>query len=133
MKAVEEKKLELNQTIVKYFPEIKNADKITVGNLLYHRSGIHSFSDDKDYLTWNTQPKTGKEILEIIVKGGSDFEPDSKSAYSNSNFVLLTFILEKSFNKSYNVLVKEYITQPVGLENTALGERINTNNNNKIV
>jgi len=129
MKAVEEKKLELNQTIVKYFPEIKNADKITVGNLLYHRSGIHSFSDDKDYLTWNTQPKTGKEILEIIVKGGSDFEPDSKSAYSNSNFVLLTFILEKSFNKSYNVLVKEYITQPVGLENTALGERINTNNN----
>jgi CubicO group peptidase (beta-lactamase class C family) len=129
MKAVEEKKLGLNQTIDKYFPEIKNADKITVGNLLYHRSGIHSFTDDKDYLAWNTQPKTGKEMLEIIVKGGNDFEPNSKSVYSNSNFVLLTFILEKSFNKPYNVLVKEYITQPVGLKNTGLGGKIDPKNN----
>ncbi len=129
MKAVEENKLDLNQTIDKYFPEIKNADKITVANLLYHRSGIHSFTDDKEYLDWNTQPKTGKELLEIIVKGGSDFEPDTKSAYSNSNFVLLTFIVEKSFGKSYKVLVDELIAKPAGLKNTAFGGKINTGKN----
>ncbi len=129
MKAVEEKKLNLDQTIDKYFPEIKNSDKITIANLLYHRSGIHSFTDDKEYLDWNTQPKTEKEMLEIIVKGGSDFEPDTKSAYSNSNFVLLTFIVEKSWGKPYKVLVDELIAKPAGLKNTALGGKINTDKN----
>lgn len=129
MKAVEEKKLELNQTIDKYFPAIKNAEKITVSNLLYHRSGIHSFTDDKEYLDWNTQPKTEKEMLEIIVKGGSDFEPDSKSVYSNSNFVLLTFIVEKSFGKTYKDLVNEFIAKPAGLKYTGLGGKIDAKNN----
>jgi len=129
MKAVEAKKLELNQTIGKYFPEIKNSDKITIANLLYHRSGIHSFTDDKEYLDWNTEPKTEKEMLDIIKKGGSDFEPDSKSVYSNSNFVLLTFIVEKSLGKPYKVLVDEFIAKPAGLKNTRLGGKINTKNN----
>lgn len=129
LKAMEEGKLNLNQTIAGYFPDIKNADKITIENLLYHRSGIHSFTDDKEYLTWNTQPKSEKEMIDIIVKGGSDFEPDSKSQYSNSNFVLLTFILEKTLSKPYGELLKEYITQPLGLNNTSLGGKINTSEN----
>ncbi len=126
MKAVEEKKLDLNQTIGKYFPTIKNASKITIENLLYHRSGIHSFTSDSAYLTWNTQQKTEKEMIDIIARAGIDFEPDSKSEYSNSNFVLLTFILEKTFRKSYAELLKEYIVQPLGLKNTSLGGKINT-------
>jgi len=125
LKAVEEGMLVLNQTIDKYFPSIKNSEKITIENLLYHRSGIHSFTSDKDYLTWNTQPKTEKEMIDIIAEGGSDFEPDTKSEYSNSNYVLLTFILEKTFGKSYAGLLKEYIAQPAGLENTFLGGTIN--------
>jgi len=126
LKAVEEKKLELSQTIDKYFPSIKNADKITIENLLQHRSGIHSFTNDKDYLTWNTQARTEKEMIDIIANGGSDFEPGSKSEYSNSNFVLLTFILEKTFRQPYSELLRKYITQPVGLDNTFLGGKINT-------
>lgn len=129
LKAVEEKKLDLNQTIYKYFPTIKNAKKITVKLLLSHRSGIHNFTDDKDYLTWNTQPKTEKEMVEIITKGGSDFKPDSKGEYSNSNFVLLTYILEKTFAKSYSELLQEYIFQPIGLTNTYVFGKINPDKN----
>ena len=128
LKAVEEKKLDLNQTIDKWFPTIKNAKKITVNYLLSHRSGIHNFTDDKDYLTWNTQPKTEKEMVEIITKGGSDFEPNSKAEYSNSNFVLLTYILEKTFKKSYSDLLQNYIVKPIGLTNTYVFGKINTNN-----
>ncbi len=128
LKAVEEKKLALNQTIDKWFPNIKNAEKITVRHLLSHRSGIHNFTDDKDYLTWNTQPKTEKEMVEIIAKGGSDFLPDSKAAYSNSNFVLLTYILEKTFAKSYSALIQEYIAQPIGLTHTYVFGKINPAN-----
>jgi len=129
LKAVEQKKLDLNQTIDKWFPTIKNAKKITVKHLLSHRSGIHNFTDDKDYLTWNTQPKTEKEIIEIISKGGSDFNPDSKAEYSNSNFVLLTYILEKTFTKSYSDLLQEFIVKPIGLTNTYVFGKINPSNN----
>ncbi|HPF50565.1 MAG TPA: serine hydrolase domain-containing protein [Draconibacterium sp.] len=129
LKAVEEKKLQLNQPIENYFPTIKNAGKITIENMLYHRSGIHNFTEDKNYMTWNTQPKTEKEMIEIISKGGSDFEPDSKFQYSNSNFVLLTYILEKALQKDYSELLKEYITQPLDLKNTYLGGKINSTQN----
>ncbi|TZF86396.1 beta-lactamase family protein (plasmid) [Pedobacter sp. BS3] len=126
LKAVEGKKLDLSQTIDQYFPAIKNAAKITIKDLLSHRSGIPNFTNEKDYLTWHTQPKTEAEMVAIIAKAGSDFEPGSKAEYSNSNFVLLTYILEKSFKKSYTELLKEYITQPIGLVNTYLGGKIKT-------
>lgn len=129
LRAVEQKKLDLNQTIDKWFPTVKNAEKITIKHLLSHRSGIHNFTDDKDYLTWNTQPKTEKEMVEIISKGGSDFEPDSKAEYSNSNFVLLTYILEKTYTKSYSDLLQEFIVKPIGLTNTYVFGKINPNNN----
>ncbi|GAB1374294.1 serine hydrolase domain-containing protein [Bacteroidales bacterium] len=129
LKAVEENKLNINQTIDKWFPVILNAKEITVKHLLSHRSGIHNFTNNKDYLTWNTQPKTEKELVEIIVKGGSDFNPDSKAEYSNSNFVLLTFILEKTFSKSYSDLLQEFIVKPLGLTNTYVFGKINPLNN----
>lgn len=129
LKAAEEKKLDLNQTIDKWFPTIKNANKITVKQLLSHRSGIHNFTNDDDYMTWNTQPKTEKEMLEIIAKGSSDFEPDSKAEYSNSNFVLLTYILEKTYAKTFADLVQKNIVKPLGLTNTYVFGKINTKNN----
>ena len=129
LKAAEEKKIDLNQTIDKWFPSITNAKEITVKHLLSHRSGIHNFTDDKDYLTWNTQPKTETKLIEIIQKGGSDFKPDSKAEYSNSNFVLLSYILEKIFAKSYSDLLQEFIVKPIGLTNTYVFGKINPNNN----
>ncbi len=129
LKAVEEKKITLDQTIEKYFSTIKNAGKITIQHLLTHQSGIHNFTDNKEYLEWHTQHKTEKEMVEIISKGGSDFEPGSKSQYSNSNFVLLTYILEKDLKKSYAALLKEYIVQPLGLKNTYLGGPVDTAKN----
>lgn len=129
LKAVEERKLNLNQTIKNFFPSIKNVEKITIENLLNHQSGIHDFTDQDDYRTWNTQSMTEKQMTEVIAKGGSDFNPGSKAEYSNSNYVLLTYILEKSYKKSYSELLREYITKPIGLKNTYFGSTINTANN----
>jgi CubicO group peptidase (beta-lactamase class C family) len=128
LKAVEEKKLTLDQTIDKWFPSIINANKITVKYLLSHRSGIHNFTDERDYLTWYTQKKTEKEMVEIIEKIGSDFNPDSKAAYSNSNFLLLSYILEKTYVKSYSELLQELIVKPISLKNTYVFGKINPNN-----
>lgn len=129
LKAVEENKLNINQTIDIYFPTIENAKKITIGNLLNHRSGIHNFTNDEEYLKYNTQPKSEKEMVEIISKGKSDFEPDSKGDYSNSNYVLLSYILEKTYKKSFKEILNTKIIKPLGLKNTYFGGKTNIQDN----
>lgn len=129
MKAVEEEKIKLEDTLDKFFPEVKNADKISVENLLNHRSGIHNFTDDALYMMYNTQPKSRKEMLDIIVASGTDFEPNEKSAYSNSNYVLLSYLLEDIYKKTFSEIVKEKIVTPLALNNTFFGEKINPKNN----
>ena len=128
-RAIEDNKLILNQTIDIFFPAIGNASKITIEHLLYHRSGIQSFTDDASYLSWNTQPKTEQEMIEIISKAGSDFEPDTNIKYSNAGFVLLTYILEKIYQKPYYEILEEKIIKPLGLKNTYYGKKINTKDN----
>jgi D-alanyl-D-alanine carboxypeptidase len=88
LKAFEDSKLNLDQTIAKFFPTVKNASQITIRQLLLHRSGIYNFTDAEDYKTWMTQARTEKEMVEIIAKGASDFEPGTRTQYSNSNYVL---------------------------------------------
>ena len=128
-KAVEEKKIALNQTIEIYFPTIENATKITIGNLLNHRSGIHNFTNNPDYLKYNTEPKSEEQMVAIIAKGKSDFEPNSKADYSNSNYVLLSYILQKAYKKPYAAILKDKITKPLGLKNTYVGDKISIQNN----
>jgi D-alanyl-D-alanine carboxypeptidase len=128
-KAIEEGKLKLTDNIETYFPTIENADKITISDLLYHRSGIHNFTANEDYLQWNTQKKSENEMVEIIAKGGSDFEPGTKAKYSNSNFVLLSYALQKIYKKDYAQLLNEKIIKPLGLSNTYYGKNTNTKDN----
>jgi len=127
--AIEAKKLHLSDKLDKWFPTIPNSSKITIGQMLSHRSGIHNFTDDEVYLSYMTQPKSQAEMLAIIEKPASDFEPDSKSDYSNSNFVLLGYILEKTYKKPYAQLVGEKIAKPLGLKNTYYGGKVNPANN----
>ncbi len=129
LKAVEEKKLSMSQKLSKFFPDIPNAKKITLAQMLNHRSGIHNFTDDPDYLKWNIDPVTREVLVEIIAAGGSDFEPGKGPAYSNSNFVLLSLILEKAYGKTYSEILEEKIIKPLSLKNTRYGGKINTEKN----
>ncbi len=124
LKAIEEKKIRLDQTLGEFYPKIKNADKITIEHLLYHRSGIHSFTDDDDFQNWNTKPKNESELVEIIAQGNSEFEPNSKFEYSNPNYILLSFILQKLYKKSYSEILKDKIAAPAELKNTFFGKKI---------
>lgn len=126
---IEEGKLNLTTTLDKYFPKLPNADKITISNLLNHRSGLHEFTDDPDYDTWMALPKTQDEILALISKHNVDFQPNEKADYSNSNYVILGYILEMVSKQSYLKNLEERITSKIGLSNTYAGSKINKNNN----
>jgi CubicO group peptidase (beta-lactamase class C family) len=122
--AIEENKLSLKHNINRFFPKITGAKEISIGNLLNHRSGIHNYTNDTSYFNYYTASKSQKEMLEIIQAGGSDFKPNSKAEYSNSNYILLSFILEKIYKKSYEELLDIKIIQPQGLKNTYFGKKL---------
>lgn len=128
-KAIEEKKLSLSQTINRFFPQQKNAEKITIAQLLSHRSGIGNFTSDDQFPKWRTETKTKDEMLKIIDQSGIDFKPDSTSKYSNSNYVLLTYILEDVYKKPYQEILNKKIIKKIGLKNTNFGSTINVKNN----
>lgn len=120
--------LSLNQTINKYFPSVKNAEKITIADLLSHRSGIHNFTESGNFTKWATKSK--EQMIDIISAGGSDFEPDTRADYSNSNYVLLSYILESIYKKPYADILVEKITRPLSLNSTYFGKStIDINNN----
>ncbi|MFV8393590.1 serine hydrolase domain-containing protein [Flavobacterium sp. LB2P6] len=129
LKAIENKKISLNQTIEKFFPTIENSNKISIENLLNHRSGISEFLAADEFSNGYTQAKSEEEMIAIISKLKSDFSPSSRGAYSNSNYYLLSIILEKIYKKSYQVLLDEQIIKPLKLKNTYFGDKINVRNN----
>ena len=122
--AIEENKLSLKQNINRFFPKITGAKEISIGNLLNHRSGIHNYTNDTSYFNYYTASKSQKEMLEIIQASGSDFKPNSKAEYSNSNYILLSFILEKIYKKSYEEILDIKIIQPQVLKNTYFGKKL---------
>jgi CubicO group peptidase (beta-lactamase class C family) len=116
---VEEGKLKLTDTLDKFFPQIPNSQKITIAQILAHRSGIHDSILDKNLRPpSSTNAITKDEMLALIAKGTPDFEPDAKHSYSNSGYLLLGLILEKLTGKPYAEALKERITSKIGLNDT---------------
>ena len=118
---VEENKLKLSDTLDKFFPEIPNAQKITLAQMLGHRSGIFNVTENPDFRSLKTQAKTRDEMVAMIAKAKPAFEPGEKAQYSNSNYVLLGYIVEKAGGRSYEDALKQRITSKIGLKDTYLG------------
>lgn len=118
LQMVEEGKLKLTDRLDQFFPQIPNSDKITISQILNHRSGIPELTVEAG---WRSQSRTHEEVVAAIAVGKPLFEPDSQHMYSNSGYVLLGYILEKIEGKPYQKILKQRITSKIGLENTYLG------------
>jgi len=114
---IEEGKLKLSDKLDRFFPQIPNATKITIAQILSHRSGIPNVIPDGSGM----QPRTQEERVAEIAKMQPDFEPGSKHLYSNSGYVLLGYIVEKAGGKPYQEALKERIVSRLGLQNTYMG------------
>lgn len=129
MQLVEEGKLALDTRLTEFYSEMPNADKITTEQLLRHRSGLFNFTNAPAYLTWMESPKTQEELIRIFVENGTVFEPDEKFEYSNTNYVLLSFIIEKIDKKPFAEVLEERIAKRLQLADTYLGGRIGAKSN----
>tara|TARA_B110000261_G_scaffold37746_1_gene44006 strand:+ start:2143 stop:3483 length:1341 start_codon:yes stop_codon:yes gene_type:complete len=118
MQLVEEKKLNLNDKLSQYFPDIKLSNEITIEQLLTHRSGIYNYTDIKDYESWMEKPLSQKELISKINKNKRRFKPNKKFEYSNSNYFLLSLIIEQIENGRFNKILEKKILIPYNLNQT---------------
>jgi len=134
LQLVEQGKLKLTDTLDKFVPQVPNARKITIGQLLAHRSGVPNVRRDQEaQRNVNTIPITKDEILALIVKATPDFEPDTKFSYSNSGYFLLGLIVEKITGKSYGEVLEERIASKIGLKDTYIATgNIDVNKNESL-
>ncbi len=122
---IEEGKITLATTLETYFPRFPYASEITVSHLLNHRSGIRNMTE----VASKEKSRTHEEMLAIITQRPPKYKPGVKSYYSNCNFLLLGYLIEKICNKSYSTVLLERIISPLGLLNTFYGDSSASKNN----
>ena len=131
-KLVSTNQLSLDRTLSDYLPElvgrIENADRITLRMLLQHRSGIPNFIDDPKF-PWDNLPTNTNSILKFVLDKPADFEPDSSYRYSNTNYLLIGSILDKTLGYSHHKYIKQKILEPLKLTHTfSMLSEVNTEN-----
>jgi CubicO group peptidase (beta-lactamase class C family) len=122
---VEQNKLKLEDKLTKFIPDYPNGDKITVHQLLTHTSGIHNFTDDKEYDGIKTKEMSLKETIEMFKNKPLDFESGSKFSYSNSGYILLSYIIEVASKKSLSDFLKKEIFNKLGMKNSGYYPKTN--------
>ncbi len=119
-KLVYDKRLSLDKTLADYFPElvgrIENADKITLSMMVQHRSGIPNFIDHPDY--WKNRPNFNNEALELAIEMPASFKPGEDYGYSNTNYLLLSRLIDKVLGYSHHLYIKEEILILLNLNHT---------------
>lgn len=119
-KLVSDNRLSLDKTLGDYFPElvgrIEYAENITLRMLVQHRSGIPNLTDTPDF--WTNPPQSSQEALERVLDLPANFEPGKKHQYSNTNYLLITELIEKTVGYSKFQYIREVILTPLGLKNT---------------
>ncbi|WP_411895107.1 serine hydrolase domain-containing protein [Winogradskyella sp. A2] len=112
--------LSLDQPLIDYFPEltdrIENAKEITLRMMVQHRSGIPNFTDNPDF--WKNQPNKDIDVLDYALDLPATFEPNEDYGYSNTNYLLLSRIIEQVTGGSRQDYFKKEILIPLGLKNT---------------
>ncbi len=119
-KLVYDRRISLDKTLADYFPElvgrIENADKITVRMMVQHRSGIPNYTDTKNY--WVHPKQSDKERLDLVLDLPAKFKPNMDYEYSNTNYLLLSKLIEKVTGESKFQYIKKVILDPLNLKKT---------------
>ncbi len=120
----EQGKLSLDDPVSRYFPDLTDAGRVTIRQLLSHTSGYQDYAP-QDYMipAW-MKPVTPSYILDRWAKKPLDFPPGTRWEYSNTNYVLAGQIIEKVSGRSLLSLLRENIFDPLGMASAGdCGER----------
>lgn len=117
LKLMEEEKLSLDDDIKKHIPEfeIKSSfeyDKITIENLLMHRSGLVS---DLFHLILD-KTRDYHEVIPELRETYLTALPGKMFSYSNVGYTVLGIIIERVSGLSYTEYIQKEIAKPLGIQ-----------------
>lgn len=119
-KLVSEGRLSLDKTVADYLPDlvgkIENAEKITLRQMIGHRSGIPNFTDAPRF--WEAPTETYEESLELILDKPANFEPGEDYEYCNTNYLLINKIMDDELGVDNFEYIQEKILNRLNLKNT---------------
>jgi CubicO group peptidase (beta-lactamase class C family) len=116
----EAKKLELSDTLAKYFPDFPRGESITLSHLLSHTSGIHSYTDKPEFMNRVRERTSPAELLAWFRDDPSDFEPGKGFHYNNSAYFLLALIVEKASGQAYGEYLQKTFFEPLEMKDTGV-------------
>lgn len=111
----QEGKVSVDEPLSDFISGFPEGNKITIHHLLTHTSGIKEMLDVVD----NGKKATVEEVIDALKKQKLDFEPGTQFHYSNSNYFILGYIIEKVSKMPYHEYVKEHILNPAGMIHTS--------------
>ncbi|TAG03883.1 MAG: DUF4440 domain-containing protein [Betaproteobacteria bacterium] len=120
LQLVDEGALSLETPLKHWFPELALAERITVADLLAHRSGLGDIKDLPDFdRHWMFEPRREAELIQAISGMPRRFEPGTKAVYNNSGYLLLSFIVEKAGARPYGEALQARLVRPLRLQDTS--------------
>ncbi|MEM6719907.1 MAG: serine hydrolase domain-containing protein [Bacteroidota bacterium] len=124
----ENNKLSLEDDIRKYLPTLyqKVKDPIKIRHLINHTSGIRDYVElisMQGKIWWKEFGLDNNDVLEMIEKQEDvGFTPGSKDSYSNSNYNVLTKVIEKVSGEKFTEYSKAFFKE-LGMKETSFVER----------
>lgn len=112
----EEKKLNINDSIQQYIRDFSDSSQTTIYHCLTCTTGIPDFTSCPDF--WDKDmrlTKTLDEMIDWIDKQERLFEVGTQHAYSSSDYLVLTKIIEIVTELSYEKALQRYILEPLGM------------------
>lgn len=118
--------LDYQDNIEKYIPELKYKD-VKIINLITHTSGLPDYMGmglvaehwDKSKIAVN------QDVINLMAeyKPEALFTPGEKYEYSNTGYMLLATIVERSSKMSFKNFLKENIFDKIGMKNSTVYHR----------
>jgi len=103
--------LSLNSTLQALVPEVRgkidNANEITLRMMLQHRSGIPEYVYNPDFT--NDPDDDYMTTASLGYGQPADFDPDARYRYSNTNYLLIGEILDRTLGYSHHTYIASEI------------------------
>lgn len=121
----EKGKLNLDDNISKFIPELAFYKGITIRHLLNHTSGLPDYMELFEKIFDKSKIATNKDVITIFAQRQPKaiFTPNSKHEYCNTGYALLASIIEKASGESYDNFLNKAIFKPLKMNNTFVYKR----------
>ncbi|MBN1371411.1 MAG: beta-lactamase family protein [Anaerolineaceae bacterium] len=122
---VEAGQIHLEDCVTDLFPEYTLWSEVTLHHLLNHTSGIPNYYEAfPDFIRYFAGHTTPTEIMVRFKDKPLLFAPGADYDYSNTNYMILSAIIEQVTGQSYIDYLNQHILVPWGMQKTGYSEHV---------